>query len=64
MPTYDYYCSQNKQTVNVQHGMKEKLANWGELCERTSQGSFGKLLDVLERSKEAGFECIYIICFF
>ena len=34
MPTYDYHCSQNQQTISVQHGMKETLKNWGELCQR------------------------------
>jgi hypothetical protein len=34
MPTYDYHCEQNKRTVTVQHGMKESIRNWGELCQR------------------------------
>ncbi len=34
MPTYEYVCPTNQQTVEVQHGMKEKLSTWGELCER------------------------------
>ena len=34
MPTYEYYCSDNDQTVEVLHKMSEKLATWGELCER------------------------------
>lgn len=34
MPTYDYHCENNSRTVSVQHSMKEKLANWGELCQR------------------------------
>ena len=35
MPTYDYHCTKNQKTVSVQHGMKETLSNWGELCQRT-----------------------------
>ena len=40
MPTYEYYCPENEQTVEVMHKMSEKLATWGELCERsgTPQG--------------------------
>jgi hypothetical protein len=34
MPTYDYFCAANDRTVEVQHGMSERLATWGELCER------------------------------
>ena len=35
MPTYDYHCAENSLTVTVQHGMKEKISNWGELCQRS-----------------------------
>lgn len=34
MPTYDYFCEQNARTVSIQHSMKEKVLNWGELCQR------------------------------
>ena len=34
MPTYDYQCEANGQTVEVRHGMNEQLSNWAELCER------------------------------
>jgi len=34
MPTYEYYCSTNHQTVEVLHGMSVELATWGEACER------------------------------
>jgi hypothetical protein len=34
MPTYDYHCADNQQTISVQHGMKETLKTWGELCQR------------------------------
>lgn len=32
MPTYDYFCEANGQTLEVKHGMKDSLNTWGELC--------------------------------
>jgi hypothetical protein len=32
MPTYEYYCETNGQTVEVLHGMGSTLSSWGELC--------------------------------
>jgi hypothetical protein len=37
MITYVYHCSANNQTVEVQHGMKEQLRTWGDLCARSGQ---------------------------
>lgn len=34
MPTFDYYCPQNGQTVEVMLKLHETLATWGELCAR------------------------------
>ncbi|MGH8200133.1 MAG: zinc ribbon domain-containing protein [Steroidobacteraceae bacterium] len=34
MPTYEYRCEANGRLVEVRHKMAEKLATWGELCER------------------------------
>jgi hypothetical protein len=34
MITYQYHCPANGHTVEVQHGMKESLATWGEVCRR------------------------------
>jgi len=34
MLTYDYVCPANDRTVQVQHGIKDRLKTWGELCER------------------------------
>jgi len=34
MPTYDYRCDDNGQTIEVNHRMSESLATWGELCAR------------------------------
>lgn len=34
MPTYEYFCPNNHQTVEVLHGMSECLTTWGEVCER------------------------------
>ncbi len=36
MPTYDYYCADNDQTIEVKHGMNEKMFTWGELCEKAN----------------------------
>lgn len=32
MPTYDYRCDSNGQTVEVKHRMSENITTWGELC--------------------------------
>ena len=37
MPLYEYRCPDNGLTVEVRHGMSEKLETWGELCERSNQ---------------------------
>jgi predicted nucleic acid-binding Zn ribbon protein len=37
MPKYDYLCEANGQIVEVSHPMSERLATWGEVCERTLQ---------------------------
>lgn len=34
MPTYDYHCEANQQTITLQHGMKERIITWGDLCRR------------------------------
>ena len=33
MPTYEYYCEANSQTVEVMHSMSRELETWGEVCE-------------------------------
>lgn len=33
MPTYEYYCPANRQTLEVMHGMSRTISTWGELCE-------------------------------
>ncbi|MEM1108544.1 MAG: zinc ribbon domain-containing protein [Planctomycetota bacterium] len=33
MPTYQYYCTDNHQTLEVIHGMTATVATWGELCD-------------------------------
>ena len=33
MPTYEYYCIANNQTVGVIHGMDDSISTWGDLCE-------------------------------
>ena len=34
MPIYEYRCDTNGRVVEVQHKMAERMATWGELCER------------------------------
>ena len=34
MPTYEYYCEENGQSVEVIHSMNEEMITWGELCSR------------------------------
>jgi len=35
MPNYDYHCPDKGETVEVVHGMNDRLQTWGELCERS-----------------------------
>ncbi|RAP34139.1 hypothetical protein DID75_00770 [Candidatus Marinamargulisbacteria bacterium SCGC AG-410-N11] len=46
MPKYDYYCDENKQTIEVTHSMTIDLNTWGELCEVAG-------IDIKETRKEA-----------
>ena len=39
MPTYEYFCEANGRTVEVSHRMSERLATWGELCQRSGESS-------------------------
>ncbi|MCZ6804117.1 MAG: zinc ribbon domain-containing protein [Proteobacteria bacterium] len=32
MPSYDYYCELNGETVEATHSIKASISNWGELC--------------------------------
>ncbi len=32
MPSYDYYCPANSQTIEVRHSINDHLTTWGELC--------------------------------
>ena len=32
MPSYDYYCELNGETVEATHSIKDRISNWGELC--------------------------------
>ena len=34
MPYYEYRCVSNGRTLEVRHGMHERLATWGELAQR------------------------------
>jgi predicted nucleic acid-binding Zn ribbon protein len=33
MPTYEYYCEANGESIDVVHSMQVELATWGELSE-------------------------------
>ena len=33
MPTYEYFCETNGETVEVLHSMNRTIKTWGELCE-------------------------------
>jgi len=33
MPTYEYFCDANNQSVEVLHSMHKTLSTWGELCD-------------------------------
>ena len=34
MPYYEYHCGSNGQTLEVRHGMNERLTTWGEVADR------------------------------
>ncbi|MEM6551807.1 MAG: zinc ribbon domain-containing protein [Planctomycetota bacterium] len=34
MPTYEYFCPDNGQSLEVMHGMTTTLNTWGELCDQ------------------------------
>jgi hypothetical protein len=33
MPRYDYRCDANGRTLELSHGMNQRVSTWGELCE-------------------------------
>ena len=37
MALYEYHCPENGRTVEVRHGMNERVDTWGELCARTGR---------------------------
>jgi hypothetical protein len=34
MPYYEYHCATNGRTVEVRHGMSERLERWSDLAQR------------------------------
>jgi len=56
VPTYEYRCEANGRVVEVRHKMAERLATWGELCERAeiSRGETDPAAPV-EKLISAGF---------
>lgn len=41
MPTYDYHCAANDQTVQVVHPMSQDINTWGDVC-ALAQRELGK----------------------
>lgn len=41
MPYYEYHCPENGRTVEVRHGMHERLETWGQLAERAGMPTEG-----------------------
>ena len=37
MPTYEYFCPDNGQSLEVLHGMTTTLKTWGEVCDKIDQ---------------------------
>ena len=35
MPSYDYFCEFNGETVEATHSINASISNWGELCYAT-----------------------------
>ena len=49
MPYYEYQCVANGRTLEVRHGMSERLTTWGELAQHADA-------DVGETPKDAPIE--------
>ena len=32
MPSYDYFCESNGETIEATHSINDSISNWGELC--------------------------------
>ena len=45
MPYYEYRCLENGRTVEVRHGMNEKLQTWGDVVERAGAEAGDTALD-------------------
>jgi predicted nucleic acid-binding Zn ribbon protein len=55
MAIYEYHCKANGRTVEVRHGMDEKLTTWGELAERAGMHMEGTPADApIQRLMSAG----------
>ena len=47
MPHYEYHCPSNGRTIEVRHGMNERLATWGEVVGRAGLAVDGTPADSL-----------------
>ena len=55
MAIYEYHCETNGRTVEVRHGMGERLQTWGELAENAGLEVDGTPADApIERQMSAG----------
>ena len=55
MAIYEYQCEANGRTVEVRHGMSEKLTTWGELSKLAGIDADGTPADApIERPMSAG----------
>ena len=45
MPHYEYHCATNGHTVEVRHGMAERLETWGELVQLAGRDPGGTPTD-------------------
>ena len=45
MPYYEYHCPTNGRTVEVRHGMSERIDTWGTLADRAGIDGAGAPAD-------------------
>ena len=58
MPTYDYHCPTNNQTMEVRHKIKDVVINWGQLCELKGIDVGNTPMDTPVTRQMSGFQII------
>ena len=58
MPSYDYHCPENGQTLEVKHRMLDTLKTWGALCTQAKIEPGNTLLDSLVHKKITGAQFV------